>query len=253
LWCAFAPKAIAPIAVWNRDRRAHGIWERTDCHSTVTATAARRCIRTRSCETGSAGPPPWMSNRSVQADTTARGSSSRSRHRPSRTRTTKRLPSKSSSRLAGPLGHRDHTNLFGTTRHINALLAPFGIRLREDAAIPFQGVTRSFVADWYNSGPLIPQGAAFDFATSATVAAHDWRARPVIVDFGIVAEKAQYSNERNFGDLRPSLDDRAPPSWSRRQFLGERTGCPLCGLDALVELLLLRARVEGSAQPCSQA
>jgi hypothetical protein len=111
----------------------------------------------------------------------------------------------------GLLVFGDHTNLFGSSTHLNALLAPLGLRLREDAAIPFEGVTRRFSPQWYNGGPLVPRDSIFDFATSATIASGSLGVGPLIVDMGVLAEKAQYSNERNFGDLRPTLDDRFPP------------------------------------------
>jgi len=105
----------------------------------------------------------------------------------------------------------DHTNLFGTTQHINDVLAPVDMRLRSDAALPITGVTRIFRASWWNAGPLFPLGVPFEFQTSATIVAGSPWAHPLAVDTEIVAEAAEYSNERNFGDLRPSPEDRFPP------------------------------------------
>lgn len=111
----------------------------------------------------------------------------------------------------GVLVFGDHTNLFGTTDHINGILEPLAIALRTDAAIPRAGITRKLRAEWWNAGPLVPAGAAWESQTSATIAARLGRGRQLLVDTGVLAEAAEFSNERNFGNLRPSLDDRQPP------------------------------------------
>lgn len=105
----------------------------------------------------------------------------------------------------------DHTNLFGSQKVANELLSPMGVWLRDDAVIPFQGREYSHKFRWWNSSFVFRGISDLNFQTSCTIAASALRAEPLMLATSAVAEAAEYSNDRFFGDLTVSPDDRREP------------------------------------------
>jgi hypothetical protein len=105
----------------------------------------------------------------------------------------------------------DHTNLFGTTDVINDLLEWSGLRLNDDAVIAVSERHHDMPRRWWSFSPELESVPYIEFQTGASVVSSSVLARPLLIANRTVAEKAEYTNERFFGNLVPSLDDRPGP------------------------------------------
>lgn len=105
----------------------------------------------------------------------------------------------------------DHTNLFGHAMVINDLLDWTGLRLNSDAAISLATRHYDFKPYWWNRHHILHGINSIEFQTSATISASTPYVFPFIVGNQIVAEEADYSNDRFFGELTPDVSDRQPP------------------------------------------
>lgn len=105
----------------------------------------------------------------------------------------------------------DHTNLFGTTDVINDLLEWSGLRLNDDAVIAVSERHHDMPRRWWSFSPGLAAVPYIEFQTGASVVSSSVLARPLLIANRTVAEKAEYTNERFFGNLVPSLDDRPGP------------------------------------------
>lgn len=105
----------------------------------------------------------------------------------------------------------DHTNLFGTTDVLNDLLEPYGGRFNPDAVIPTQGTEYRYTPRWWNRTSIVDDVDYIDYQTSCSISASTVSTAPLIVATGVVAEAADYSNDRFFGKLTVTADDRKSP------------------------------------------
>lgn len=105
----------------------------------------------------------------------------------------------------------DHTNLFGSTLVGNELLQPYGLEFRSDATIPFRGREYRHVFAWWNSSMGLSRFGNMDFQTSCSIRSANLGAVPLVLAGDVVTEKAVYSNDRFFGDLKITPDDQRAP------------------------------------------
>lgn len=105
----------------------------------------------------------------------------------------------------------DHTNLFGSTVAANELLRSYGIEFRSDATIPFRGRDYRQEFSCWNSSLGVSRLSDMDFQTSCSIRSGRFGAVPLILAGEAVAERAMYSNDRFFGDLKITPDDQRSP------------------------------------------
>jgi hypothetical protein len=105
----------------------------------------------------------------------------------------------------------DHTNLFGSSWIANELLKPFGLRFRDDATVALHGPDYVLRERWETSNVLLRGLGDVMLQTACTIEARNLRTEPLLVCRGAVAEAAVYSNDRFFGALDVSPDDRVGP------------------------------------------
>ena len=105
----------------------------------------------------------------------------------------------------------DHTNLFGHTMVVNDLLDWTGMRLNTDATVSLDAPHYDFRTHWWNQHSILHGIDRIEFQTLATISGSTPYIFPFIVGDRIVAEGADYSNERFFGELTPDVSDRQPP------------------------------------------
>ena len=105
----------------------------------------------------------------------------------------------------------EHTNLFGHAMVTNDLLGWTGLRLNHDATLSYITPHYDFRARWWNRHPILYGIDNIEFQTSATISASSPHVFPFIVGDKAVAEEADYSNDRFFGELIPDSADRNPP------------------------------------------
>ena len=105
----------------------------------------------------------------------------------------------------------DHTNLFGTADVINDLLEWSGLQLKDDAVVAVGKRHHDMPRRWWNCRPELSGVPYVEFQTGASVVSTTMSGRPLLIANRVVAEKAEYTNERFFGDLVPTLNDRPAP------------------------------------------
>lgn len=130
-------------------------------------------------------------------------------------------------RGGGLLVFADHTDLFGSSSILNQVLADYGLAVEATATLPLVGVTRRFPGRWWNGATVVHPDAFLDLQTTATLrgaGVGGALAEAVLVDLATATERADYSNERRFGELTVSSDDsfeEAPIVALRRYGLGQ--------------------------------
>jgi hypothetical protein len=105
----------------------------------------------------------------------------------------------------------DHTNLFGTSLVINDLLQAYGLRLNFDATVPWTGPRYDYEPRWWQRDSVVGRLPRIEYQTAASISASSPFVVPLIVGDGIVAEDADYSNDRFFGELKAGAEDQQPP------------------------------------------
>lgn len=105
----------------------------------------------------------------------------------------------------------DHTNLFGSTVVANELLRSYGLEFKSDATVPFRGRDYHQEFSWWNSSLGLSRLSEIDFQTSCSIRSARLGAVPLILAGEAVAERAMYSNDRFFGDLKITPDDQRSP------------------------------------------
>jgi len=105
----------------------------------------------------------------------------------------------------------DHTNLFGTSAIINDLLGWAGLRLNFDAVLSSVSAHHNLEPKWWNPVASDPGISRIEIQTGASIASTNPLVDMLLVADSVYAERADYSNERFFGELSPSSDDRKGP------------------------------------------
>jgi len=107
----------------------------------------------------------------------------------------------------------DHTNLFWSQKILNDIIGTFGIRLRDDASMPIKGREYFFKPNYWNSGFGNPRSSdSMLIQTGCSVFSNFFRTVPILICTDVAFERAVYSNDRFFGDLVISPDDRRGPA-----------------------------------------
>jgi hypothetical protein len=98
----------------------------------------------------------------------------------------------------------DHTNVFGTSEHLNAVAHPFGIEYIYDCAFGID----SFFEDRYElplvPHPIVQATAGLDFEISCTLASRGLRGYPVMRGLGLKNAPADY----HASNFYPQAEDR---------------------------------------------
>lgn len=99
----------------------------------------------------------------------------------------------------------DHTNVFGTTTHLNALVAPMGLRFRHDAT---WDLTTGGPALWESGGafaahPVMRRVSRFEFQTGCSLAA-SLATDDLMVAPRVVSRPADYGTPNFFPQARPN-------------------------------------------------
>jgi len=105
----------------------------------------------------------------------------------------------------------DHTNLYGTAFIINDLLGRYGLEIEATATVPLTGDHYDYRPAWWLRTRYLQAVEYIQFQTAASIKTRHPLAIPLLVGDRVVAEDADYSNERFFGELHPGPEDRHPP------------------------------------------
>ena len=101
----------------------------------------------------------------------------------------------------------DHTNLFGTSTYLNALLQPFGIRFNFDDEFDLTtGRPNLLRRPWLWSHPILTAVPLMEFETSCTLQA-PLSARPAIIGNMLGAEMVDYGHPNFFGNMQVDPQD----------------------------------------------
>lgn len=105
----------------------------------------------------------------------------------------------------------DHTNLYGTALIINDLLGRYGFEIEATASVPLADDHYDYRPAWWQRTRYLRSVEYIQFQTSASIKTRHPYGIPFLVGDQVVAEEADYSNERFFGDLHPGPEDRQAP------------------------------------------
>lgn len=104
----------------------------------------------------------------------------------------------------------DHTNVFGMCEYLNMVSADrFGIRFRQDAVVD-PAANRQLFQSRPESHPIVRRMPLFVWMTSDSLSA-PWMSHDVILSPRLLVDNPDFSQNTNFGDFVPQLDERIGP------------------------------------------